>query len=194
MRVVLGLALAAVPLACAFVFLPHLLSSTSPPAAADVIVHLAPEDPAATAYVEELFDRGLAPQVLTVSSQVSRGTFAADDARRALVAGGMPEGRVIALRLPIEDCAAPNLSRAAEFVAHSGWRSALLVAPPIGSRAMGWQARRRFAAHGVDVRLVYAPASWARLARPWWTEHRTARLVMDGVLSAILDTVYSECR
>lgn len=175
--------------------LPWWLIAPAEPAPADVILHYAIDPRSeADAYVAQLYEQKLAQKIVCISEAASCDDYPADEARRQLLARGIPAADVLALRLPDADCVALNLPRVIEMVKAQGWQRALLVVRPVRSRAMGSLAHKYFQQAGLQLAVTYAPQDHAGLTTRWWANHYKTQVTMEAAISGILDPWYAECR
>jgi len=175
--------------------LPRALIGASAPAPADVLLHLAIDTRlSAEGYVAELYHRGLARKVVCVSSQVSWDVYPADYACRHLTALGVAPEDVSALHLPLADCQAESLARLAAHVKAAGWKSALLVVHPAGSRFSARLARRYFERAGLTAHVAHSPRDGEELVSRWWRTHWKTQQIIGNTVGTVLDLLYEECR
>jgi uncharacterized SAM-binding protein YcdF (DUF218 family) len=177
-----------------FTALPLILIGPSRTAASEVILHLAiaPRSDA-DRYVAELYRQKLAGRIVCISTQISRGIYPADYTRQHLIDSGIPPEDVQTLRLPTAACTAENLPLITQYVKDQGWRSALLVVRPLGSRFSRRLMERYFSREGITVTLTYSPNDSAELTDGWWRSHWKAQQMVEAAASTILDSLYPEC-
>ncbi len=179
-----------------FAFLPLLLVAPAQPAPADVILHFATSSQRTPAdeYVAELYQQKLAKKIVCISRAESCGVYAADDARRRVMALGVPAEDVLTLYLPRTECVAPNLPRLIELVKANGWQRSLLVLSPIRSRVTGNIAAQYFQQAGLGLTISYAPQAYQEITTRWWSDHQQAQTTAEAIISLVLDPLYPECR
>jgi hypothetical protein len=194
-RALISLSLLSALCVAFFFALPALLIAPANVAPSDVILHfsISPQS-RADEYVAELYRRSVARKIVCVSSQVSWELYPGDYAREHLIALGVPADDVISMRLPIEPCAAVNLPRIVEFVKSHGWRNALMITSPEGSRYAARLIPRYFEREGVAIAVSYAPEDKEELTRNWSRTHWKTQRFVGEVMSFTLDMFYSECR
>jgi uncharacterized SAM-binding protein YcdF (DUF218 family) len=144
-------------------------------------------------YVAKLYAEGSAPRILCVSSHVSCAVYPADYAARHLEALGVPEGALSTLHLPLVDCGEENLRRVVEHVQAQGWKSALLVVGPIGSRPGRRLTQRYFDQAGIRVAMTYSPRDRANFVDGWWRTHAKAQRMIAAAMHAALDLLHPQC-
>jgi hypothetical protein len=159
-----------------------------------VILHLA-IDPRSDSnlYVAELYRQGMASKIICVSSPVAWEAYPADYARRHLIALGVPEEDVSALHVPLTDCAAEVLPHLVEYVKAGGWRSALLVVAPAGSRLGRQVAERYFNRAGIRVSVTYSLRDRQELLDGWWRTYWKAQRIVSAAMGSALDLLYPQC-
>jgi hypothetical protein len=161
---------------------------------ADAIVHWAISPHAhADEWVVQLYQSGKAKKIVCASFQTSWDVYAADYVRQHLIELGVPAADVLTLHLPIEACAAPNTKRVAQFVKAQGWQRALVVVEPVGTVLTTRRIEKYFHQEGVEVTVSYAQKDREELVADWWKTHWKAQTIMQGAMSVVLDSFYSEC-
>jgi uncharacterized SAM-binding protein YcdF (DUF218 family) len=161
---------------------------------ADVIIHGAISQQTQTdEWIAQLYRQGKAQTILCVSGPVSWDVYTADYARQHLIALGVPAERVLSLRLPQEECFAPNAQRLADYVKAQGWPRALMVVRPAESYSVGSRAEKYFQRAGLQLTLTYPQADYEELVADWWKTHRKAQLIIQATVIVLLDAAYAEC-
>ena len=182
--------------ATVFAFLPLLLVAPAQTTPADVILHFATSSSRTPAddYVAQLYQQKLAQKIVCISRNESCGVYPADDARRRLLAMGIPADDVLTLYLPRAECVAPNLPRMIEMVKAHGWQQSLMVLSPTRSRSTGNLARKYFQQAGLQLAITYAPQAYQEITTRWWADHQQAQTTTEAIISTLLDPLYIECR
>jgi hypothetical protein len=194
-RVLISLGLLAAVCVALFFALPSLLIAPAAVAKSDVMLCDAiSKHSAADKYVIDLYRQGMARKIVCVGSQISHDLYPSDYMRESLIAQGTPAEDVISLRTEAAPCDGVYLSKLAEFVKASGWKSALYVTYPEDSRHAGALARGLFEKEGVALAVSYSPEDRNELTRDWWRTHWKAQRIFGEVMIIALDRFYSECR
>ena len=182
--------------ATVFAFLPLLLVVPAQTTPADVILHFATSSSRTPAddYVAQLYQQKLAQKIVCISRNESCGVYPADDARRRLLAMGIPADDVLTLYLPRAECVAPNLPRMIEMVKAHGWQHALLIISPLRSRVTGNVAIKYFQEAGLQLSVTYASQAAQEITTRWWRDHQTAQNTIEALISTVLDPLYLECK
>ncbi|MGH9847736.1 MAG: hypothetical protein ACREEM_54295, partial [Blastocatellia bacterium] len=173
---------------------PLLITASDTPKA-DVILNFS-VDPRSKSdrYVAWLYREGVAPKVVTVSSQISHGAYPADFVRDHLVTLGVRSEDSLALHVPILACRALIMAEMAKYLKAQGARSALVICQPEDSRHLSWVASRIFGREGLEVAVAYAPEDLEEVTADWYYTHwKVQRFVYEAV-NVSLDQFYSECR
>jgi uncharacterized SAM-binding protein YcdF (DUF218 family) len=161
----------------------------------EVILHLSMDDSSkADEYVAELYRRGLARQVVCMSTAISWQVYPADYARQHLIALGVPAERVSTFYIPFVDCRAEALAAIAEFVKRNGWHSALMVVDPVASSRNKHLGQPLFAREQIKLVVTYAPRDRERLLDHWWREHWKTQRLSGEALDSVVDLFYAKCR
>jgi len=178
-----------------FFALPPLLIASSDTPKADVILNFS-VDPRSKAdrYIAWLYREGVAPKVVTVSSQISHEAYPADFVRDHLVTLGIRPEDSQALRVPILACRAMIMAEMVKYLKSQGARSALVICQPEDSRHLGWVASRVFGREGLEVAVGYAPEDLAEITAGWYHTHWKVQRFVDEAVNVGLDQFYSECR
>jgi uncharacterized SAM-binding protein YcdF (DUF218 family) len=142
----------------------------------------------------QLYQQKLAPKIVCISRNESCDVYPADDARRRLLALGIPAEDVLTLHLPRTECVAPVLPRIVEFVKANGWQQSLLVVSPSRSRSTGHIAQKYFQQAGLQLSVTYSPQAHQEATTRWWSSHQKAQNITEALISNVLDPLYSECR
>jgi hypothetical protein len=182
---------------CAAVFftLPALLIAPAGEAKSDVMLcDATSKHSTAGKYVIDLYRRGVARKIVCVSSQISHELYPSDYMRESLISQGVPAEAVISLRAPIAPCGGVYLTKLVEFVKANGWKSALYVTYPEGSRYSGALARKYFEREGITLAVSYSPEDKNELTSNWWRTHWKTQRIVGETMGIILDRFYSECR
>lgn len=178
-----------------FFSLPWWLLAPAETVPSDVILHLAVDDQSAgDEYVAELYRRGLARQIVCLSTAVAWRVYPADYAREHLIALGVPAENVLTSYLPFVDCRAETLALMADFVKQRGWRSALMVVDPTVSAWHKRLATPLFARAQIGLALTYAPRDREWLLDHWWREHGKMQRLIGEALDVTVDLFYAKCR
>jgi hypothetical protein len=178
-----------------FFSLPWWLIAPTQTVQSDVILHLAVNDQSeGDEYVAELYRRGLARQIVCVSTPVAWQVYPADYARQHLIALGVPAENVQTFYLPFLDCRAEALAVIAGFVKQRGWRNVLMVVDPSVSGRNKRLAQPMFAREQISFAVTYAPRDRERLLEHWWREHWKTQRLIGEALDAVVDLFYAKCR
>ncbi len=179
-----------------FFSLPWLaIGPSDTPRKADVILHFAVDERLnGDQFVAELFRQGLAEHILCLSTQAAWEVYPAEYSRAHLLELGVPAAQVSTLHLPTAlDCRAQVMPIVVSYLQQQGWRSALMVVEPPGSRANRRVAAPVFARAGIDLALSYSPRDYQAVTTNWWREHWKTQSMFSEVLNAGFDFFYSEC-
>jgi hypothetical protein len=194
-RALISLGLLAVVCVGLFFALPSMLIAPAVVAKSDVmLLDAISKHSAADKYVIDLYRQGMARKIVCVGSQMSHDLYPSDYMRESLISQGARAEDVISLRTELAPCGAVSLARIAEFVKNNGWKSALYVTYPEGSRYSGALARRLFEREGVSLAVSYSPEDRNELTRDWWRTHWKTQRITGEAMGVALDQFYSECR
>lgn len=179
-----------------FFSLPWFLISSLPTDAAqlpnaDVIIHWATTPRSQSDdWVVELYQKGKGKKIVCASIPISWDMYAADFSRQHLIALGVPAEDVLTLHLEQEACATPNIRRVASYVKSQGWQSALVVTGPITEES---RLKKYFQQEGITLSLTYAQKDRDELTTSWWKTHWKMQVMVEAVVSGLLDSAYTEC-
>ncbi|QQS47681.1 MAG: hypothetical protein IPM66_03215 [Acidobacteriota bacterium] len=178
-----------------FLNLPFLLISKADPGPADGILYLS-VDPYSKSddFVADLYRRKAAPRIVIASSQISHQLYQADFTREHFIQMGIPAEAVSAFHLPINDCLGESADVLVEELQRRGWKSALVVVNPGGSRYAGWILRRHFEPAGIEALVTYSPRTYGELTDGWWRTHWKAQVMVESLIGPMLDVWYESCR
>ncbi|HEX4946349.1 MAG TPA: hypothetical protein VFZ34_06795 [Blastocatellia bacterium] len=175
--------------------LPKWLIASPPVSSADVILHFPNEgSPLADAYSVELYRQKIAPKIVCISKPAVCELYSADYARQRLIALGIPAEDVLTLHLPFAHCVAPHFPHIVAMAKANNWQRAIMVVRAPFTRSDGALAARHFGQAGLQVVVTSAPQDRERFAGRWWTDHKTAQLIIQAAITAPLDPLYPECR
>jgi len=193
-RFVLAVVVGATAALALFFSLPWLLVGRAETAPVDVILHFSIDERFDTdQYVAELYRKGLAREVVCLSSQVAWQVYPADYARQHLIELGVPAEHVRAEHVSSVDCRAQSFPRLIALMKKNGWNSAMMILDPAMNRATRWHANRAFSREQLKVIVTYAPGDYALLADGWWREHWKTQRFTGEALDIVFDLFYQEC-
>ncbi len=175
--------------------LPSVLIAESRVVPSDVIVDLAISPHSESdLYVADLYRAGIAPRIILVSSPIAADLYPADYVKAHLVELGVPASDLTILYLPLVDCAAMNLPALVERLQQDGWRRALLVVNPLGSRLGQNVMKRHFGGGSIQFAVTYAAGDREEFSTGWWRTHWKAQAMISVLLGYALDQLFPECR
>jgi hypothetical protein len=178
-----------------FFSLPWLVIGPAETAPVDVILHFSIDERYDTdSYVAELYQRGLAREIVCLSSQVAWRVYPADYARQHLIQLGVPAQHVHTLYLPPVECRAQATPLVIAFLKQRGWQSAMMVIDPSISRVTRSRAISAYAREQIKLWVTYSPRDYKTLTDQWWREHWKTQRLTGEVLEAGFDLFYPECR
>lgn len=191
--VLLGLLLLLVPGAASLPWL--VIQRADPLERADGLLHLSVGAKSkADDYVVELYQRGLAPQVVCLSSQISYDLFPGDFTRQNLIERGLAATDISSVHLPILECPAAVIDLLAEMCVARGWKSVIMVTSPEGNRRGRQLVRAEFARRGIKLIQTHSPTDEAELRTDWWRTHWKIQRMIGSVMDAALDLYFGDCR
>lgn len=194
-RSLLGLVLLGGLTVSLFFMTPTLLIANSETPKSDIIIDYSIDWRSKSGeYIAWLYREGVAPKILTASSQVAEGAFPSDNAREHLIHLGVKPDDVYSFHLPIVGCRAETFAVIAKFIKSQGWNRALIISRPEASRYVGVVGRRVMGREGLEVSVGYAPEDYLELTSDSWASHSKVQRLVDESMNIALDQFYPECR